>query len=438
MTSRTIRFIPLLFLALGMAAPVLHCQERHQSITAQAFLQALTSGDWQKLPGLIHPEYYRKADTTRWQALMATMKQRGGDFERFTYRGTTMNRRLASMTYRVRFQHDSVDCTVLVDTVNLISAFWVDDIKPVYRHPLPSYARPRTYREITIRFGDTLEMRGTLTLPTRVKRPPLVVVIGGTGAQDRDGTLLGSKPYRDIACGLATKGVAVFRFDKRAFSNPASIDYATITVETEVMRDVRSALALLRRRRDVDTARIVLLGHDLGGIVAPMLAAADPGIAGLVLLAAPAGRVEELAIAQLAAAAASPNLPDDRRQALNAQIATGRRILAGQAAPTEVFFSLPASYYLDLAARNMRATVRGLTIPVLSVFGLHDHLIDTRDRLVWNELIPAGRQTTHLCTSCNHLLIPTQESGPASMRTSGTVDEGVVKAIAGWCSTLAR
>lgn len=137
---------------------------------------------------------------------------------------------------------------------------------------------PYTAEDVIIRspYGHTLG--GTLTLPCRARGPfPTVVLISGTGPQDRDGGVPGDdyRPLRQIADTLSRRGIAVLRFDDRGV---ATGNYFSPASPLEVAEDVRAALMLLRARGDIDPARLALVGHSEGGLVATMIAASDPSL----------------------------------------------------------------------------------------------------------------------------------------------------------------
>lgn len=137
---------------------------------------------------------------------------------------------------------------------------------------------------------DGARLAGTLTLPHEPRPLAAVVTVTGSGLQDRDEHIRGVgsdyRPFRDIADTLARRGIATLRFDDPGVggSDPlprgaTPFDYADV---------VRAALAYLRARPEVDPARVAVLGHSEGGVVAPRVAASDEGVAALILLAAPA------------------------------------------------------------------------------------------------------------------------------------------------------
>ena len=160
-----------------------------------------------------------------------------------------------------------------------------------------SYAAPAgapyTAEDAKLRTPQGLTLAGTLTMPTHAAglRVPAVVLITGSGAQDRDeGSPLFPKwrPFRDIADTLSRRGIAVLRLDDRGVGgSDAGPDTATTA---DFADDIRAALAWLRTRPDVDPRRIGLVGHSEGAVIAPMIAATDSTLRALVLIAGTASR----------------------------------------------------------------------------------------------------------------------------------------------------
>ena len=165
----------------------------------------------------------------------------------------------------------------------------------------PPYA-PERFREAQATFGlPGFELPGTLTLPEGKGPFPCVLLVHGSGANDRDETVLACKPFRDLALGLAREGIATFRYDKRTYVHGAKIAQMlpSFTVEEEVIQDALAALEFLRKQKDVDARRVFLLGHSLGGWLAPEIALRDGGIRGIILCAAPARSLPELVPEQM-------------------------------------------------------------------------------------------------------------------------------------------
>jgi alpha-beta hydrolase superfamily lysophospholipase len=147
---------------------------------------------------------------------------------------------------------------------------------------------PYTAEHIALRTPAGVTLAGTLTMPRHRTgaRVPAVVLITGSGAQDRDAAvpmIAGYRPFRQFADTLSRRGIAVLRLDDRGVGG--SDRGPAIATTADFADDIRAALAWLRARADVDSTRLGLVGHSEGGIIAPMVAATDPRLRGIVLIA---------------------------------------------------------------------------------------------------------------------------------------------------------
>jgi hypothetical protein len=170
-----------------------------------------------------------------------------------------------------------------------------------WRPNVVSYAAPAgapyVAEDVTLRTPAGLTLAGTLTMPNHAAgaRMPAVVMITGSGAQDRDeGTpaLAQWRPFRDIADTLSRRGIAVLRLDDRGVGGS---DAGPVTATTaDFADDIRAALAWLRTRPDVDPRRLGVVGHSEGAVIAPMVAATDTTLRAIVLLAGTASRGDSI------------------------------------------------------------------------------------------------------------------------------------------------
>lgn len=146
--------------------------------------------------------------------------------------------------------------------------------------PFPYRSEDVTYKNP----ASGLTLAGTLTLPQGAGPFPVALLITGSGPQDRDETMFGHKPFLVLADALTRRGVAVLRVDDRGVggSQPGFVLAATTL---DFVTDVAAGVAYLRGRQDIDPDRIGLIGHSEGGVIAPMVAAKDPRIAFVVMMA---------------------------------------------------------------------------------------------------------------------------------------------------------
>jgi hypothetical protein len=165
-------------------------------------------------------------------------------------------------------------------------------------HRVATPAAAASYKEIELSVASTggTTLAGTLVLPPKVSKPAVVVLVTGSGPQNRDECLFGIRPFRQLADRLAHDGIATFRYDDRGTAKSTG-NFATAT-GSDFADDAQAAVTLLAARTDVDTKHIGILGHSEGGMIGPMVAARDPHVAFLVLWAGPGVPLDQVILQQ--------------------------------------------------------------------------------------------------------------------------------------------
>lgn len=170
--------------------------------------------------------------------------------------------------------------------------------EPPPRPQTPQAPFPYQVEEVTFRNEqDDVTLAGTLTIPKdETSTYPAVVLISGSGPQDRDETILGHKPFWVIADYFSRNGIAVLRYDEGGVGK-SSGTFAEAN-SGNFAEDVEAAIDFLRGRTEIDAARIGLCGHSEGGLVAPMVAARNDHVAFIVLMAGPGVNGEQIVSSQ--------------------------------------------------------------------------------------------------------------------------------------------
>lgn len=286
------------------------------------------------------------------------------------------------------------------------------------------------------RFGP---LRGALTLPVGNGPFPAVVLVGGSGPSDLDEAVGGSKPFRDIALGLARLGIASLRYDKRQVDYPAQMAAnAALTVDEEVTDDALAAAKALAEQKQVDPRKMFVLGHSEGGMLAPRIGARDPALAGIIMLAAPARRLLAVMQEQTREQGARLGLPQTSVEA-SEQALAGEQALLDKASPGHPpqgeFGGAPQSWWLSLHDYDQVATAESLSMPMLFLQGGSDFQVSPRkDFEAWKQAL-AGKPDvafrlypglSHLFTPAGKALTTADYSAPAH------VDPAVIGTIAKW------
>lgn len=307
--------------------------------------------------------------------------------------------------------------------------------------PLPEGA---AFAEREIVVGEAATGLGaTLALPNGKGPFPTVILVHGSGPQDRDETLGPNRPFLDIARGLAERGIATLRYDKRTKSRPQ--DYANgIDVDSETTDDAVLAIAALRQdpqiAAKIDVKRVFVLGHSQGGMMAPRIAkrSTERGheVAGLVLLAAPSRSLLDILIEQTRRV----SVLDDGKTSPQESAAIAdisRRVAAvrrgGEVAPQDSPAGLPAAYWRSFDAVDAVGEARAITQPLLILQGTADIQVVDADWQGWKAgFHDSPRATFKLYENLNHLAIPSTTGTLAEYQTPGHVDATLIDDVAAW------
>lgn len=209
-------------------------------------------------------------------------------------------------------------------------------------------ARPYPYDDEEVVYdnpdAEGVRLAGTLTLPRSQGPHPAVILISGSGPQDRDESLMGHRPFLVLADHLTRQGIAVLRYDDRGTASSTG-DFSAATTE-DFASDVAAGVDYLRTRAEIDPARIGLVGHSEGGLVAPMVAVAHPeAVSFIVLMAGPGLTGEEIMYLQSGLIARASGAPEEA-------------IAQSRAQQEQLFAVLKEESDLEVAEERLRALVQ--------------------------------------------------------------------------------
>ena len=312
----------------------------------------------------------------------------------------------------------------------------------------PAYVDSKTFVEREIRVVDplcpcdsgTCGLPGTLTLPVGAKAAPGVVLVHGSGPNDRDETVGSHRPFKDLAWGLAGRGIAVLRYEKRTRILKTRLDAVAIeamTLKEETISDASAGVRLLRGTPGIDPDRVFVLGHSLGGAALPRIGAADPSIAGFISLAGAARPLEDILIEQVRYLARMDPGTSSAKQneiaRLEVQIRRVKTLKAGDRVDrSELPEQIPVAYWLDLAQNPWLKIAEHERRSYLVLQGERDHNVTRADVQLWRSALrdnPAARFKTY--PKLNHLFSAGDgPSTPAEYQQPGHVDGEVVTDIA--------
>jgi len=308
----------------------------------------------------------------------------------------------------------------------------------------PAYVTPEAFRESGVKVvSGSVSLPGTLTIPLGEGPFPGVVLVHGSGPQDRDETIGGLRPFQDLAQGLASRGIAVLRYEKRTKVYGKEMAAAgEITVKDEVIDDALNALRILRETPGVDRRRLFVAGHSLGALLAPRIAALDGAVfhgperlRGVVLLASPSRPMSEV-VRDQARWLTRPGASEAERSAapaLRKEADALAELYAGRPDPIAApILGATPSYWLDLEAQRPVHAARSLDRPILVLQGERDYQVSMNDFAGWKKAL-LGRRDARLKSypKLNHFFVAGEgRSGPEEFKKPGHVAANVVDDIA--------
>jgi hypothetical protein len=310
----------------------------------------------------------------------------------------------------------------------------------------PPYADPNAFREEAVTIVDgRWQLPGTLTLPNGKAPFAAVVFVSGSGPNDADETIGPNKTLKDLAWGLASKGIAALRYPKRThqYGAASSASRDTFTVKDEYLDDARAAVALLASRPEINPKRIFVAGHSEGGYLAPRIALGNPQVAGIIILEGNTRRIEQAVVDQLhyLAGLGGANGADIEKAESEAKAQKEAIENPGLKAGTTVKLlnaTVPATYFLDLRDYDPGAVAARLEIPIYVTQGGRDYQVITTDFDGWKKAL-AGRSnaTLKLYPSLDHLLVPGQgPSAPSQYLEAGRhVSAEVIADLIAWIAS---
>jgi dienelactone hydrolase len=408
-------------------------------ITALAgqFIEQLNSGDYEKAIVQFDSTLANALPQDKLKQLWDSLQTQSGVYNKQVASKVEKVNAYQNVTVTCQFGQAYIDFVVTFDAAEKIAGLHFNQSTYADQVKMPDSI---TEKDVTVGSGEW-KLPGTLTMPKGKGPFYAVVLVHGSGPNDRDETLGPNKPFRDLAWGLASQGIAVLRYDKRTkvYASKIQASGGSITVKEESIDDALAAVRLLKNTPGINLKKIFVAGHSLGGMLIPRIGAGDGSIAGLVSLAGPARPLEDIMLEQneylLSLDTTSAKADKDKYLAqVKAQVKAIKDPKLSLNTPAAQLLGAPAKYWLDLRGYNPPALAVRLKQPVLVLQGGRDYQVTSADYKLWQTGCSTKKNMTYIFYSdLNHLFMTGKgKSTPQEYENPGHVSEKAIKDIGTW------
>lgn len=427
--------------------------------TAQKAISNLQKGNYGAMLNSCSEEFRRQIDANAMTNLMNQVSAQFGSLKSITLMQQEPTQDMVQFGYKALFEKDSLMLLLAVKG-KTIMGFFMKPLEPVNAYVKPSYGSGFQLSQKEFTHGvPGFPLEGQLMWPARFDetRLPVCILIHGSGPSDMDESVGPNKVFMDLALGLCKNGIGTLRYNKRTFQHSKAYANGQISLREEVSDDVRAMIDFAMQQPWVDTSRIYLVGHSQGAIVAPSIMAADPRVAGVVLLCGSAEPLTAILRYQLgwldsmqsgrisAETRKSQQLLDSFRSREWLQSQPGNRLVLG--APLSWWHEIDAVFNAeDLHQRGKRSLVlnagKDYQIPPAFYASLQAGCkagVIEEDTIFDANYLNIGRNMVSRCQAkeypeLNHLMMPSDGSlKPSEYKRKGQhVEEQLIRDVASW------
>ncbi len=431
----------LLFTTALCAAAQQPANNSAVAANAEQVIHDLVAGNFAKIEAQYDAKMTEALPAGKLGSGFATLTLQVGAFQSIVSTRTSTVQGLDVAKMVCKFASATLDATVAYDPDGKIAGIgFRAHQEPAAPWTPPAYVIVNSFTEQPLELHDgDFVLPGTLTVPKGDGPFPAVVLVQGSGPQDQDETIGPNKTMKDLAWGLASRGIVVYRYTKRTqqYGNKSSADPTKLTVEDETISDARAAVELASKQAKVNPKEIYLLGHSLGGYLAPRIATKNELIAGIIVMGANTKPLEQVVIDQIRyLTGTGEGSSAEGQQQLHAAQQAAAQIESPDLKPGDtvpfIGSTTYGSYWLDLRGYDPVKTAQKLKIPILILQGGRDYQVTPANFAQWREGLGKNRNVTlKIFPDANHLFeAGTGASTPAEYDKPGHVESQVIDSIA--------
>lgn len=360
-----------------------------------------------------------------------------GEYKGYSNVETSKKDSMDIVAVRCEFAKTKMDLQFAYNNAQKIMGMYFVPPKSKNAYVTPDYAQQNKYYEtkIAVKTG-TMSMPGALCVPNNIKNPPVVILLAGSGPNDKDESIGPNKALKDLALGLASNGIATYRYDKRTLTYGK--DMKNVDIYSEVIEDAINAAAMLKKNPDFKNSKIYVVGHSLGAMCAPLVASKSKQINGIVLLAGNARPLEDVVLEQFQYIYGLDSLDEAEKKEIADYHTKMKTVkdpkLLKVAKAEDLPLNLESIYWQSLVKYNQVQVAKKIKQPILVLQGERDYQVTMTDFNIWKEKLSGNPKNQFISyPNLNHLFMNgAGKSMPSEYDKQGNVEEKVILDIADW------
>ncbi len=349
----------------------------------------------------------------------------------------------------VKLEKGKITLSVNFDSLAQVAGLFISPGEIPYTPA--EYVNAELFTELRIEYGGILvKNSGRLSIPKSTTPMPVVIIVPGSGGIDKDCSIGPNKIYKDLAWGLASKGIAAFRYDKKTHHylnkllEDDSLGKEPFTVENEYLQDLEEIISAIAARKEINPNQTYILGHSQGGYLIPMLNKKFKNIAGYISMAGTLREIPSLAIEQIEYINGSQKLASKDSGAMadlkeKMQNSTRARIHS-MTSNAQVMGPYTVDYWKYLAAYHPEELALKINKPLYVLQGERDYQVKMLDFDIWKKTMQNKKQVSFKSyPTLNHLFIDGKgPSMPKEYTQAGNMSEEVVNDIVNWLKAQSK
>lgn len=433
------KFLLLFFIPFNIS----FAQQTDYKAKSTKIFEQIRNREFSSVTALFDTNISKRIDTTRLRSTWDKLLPIAGPFVKVISIEKDTSDTNNAIIQHLQFEKRKIDFKLVYSENGKIKGIMFLPDKPRERYKLPDYHKPELIKDSVIAIQDgPFRLPGILTKPNKAGRFPAVILIHGSGPNDKDETVGPMKIFKDISIGLAQQGVAVYRYEKRTrvYSVVSALN-KNFTVKDETLEDAVSAYKLLKKDSTIDSTAIYLCGHGMGGMLLPRIAKIIPGVKGLIYLGSNSRPLEDIQYEQTAYVLGFDTIIKDHKSYLDSikREVTKIKMLKPTDKDSSFIFRLPHSYWIDMNKYNPVKTAEELKTPMLFIFGDRDYQVTDADLNLWKSGLKGPNVEFKSYKNLNHFFITgVGKSVPSEYGKSANVDITMINDMANWILSTSK